>query len=139
MTTSWYKSFTIGAGLALLLAVATRSIPANGAELAKVRAALDTALPVWVGQLVAFHVDLLSPTFFSGTPAFDMPNLPGAILMKIDERPTLSTEEIDGVTYSIQRHAFALFPQRAGTLVVPAFQVRFAVAPAYGKPPVDSI
>lgn len=109
---------------------------ARGTDQAKVRAALETDLPVWVGQQVAFHVDLLSPTFFSGTPAFDVPNVPGAVLMKVDERPTLSTEQIDGVTYSIQRHAFVLFPQRAGTLVVPAFQTRFAVAPAYGKPPV---
>jgi hypothetical protein len=108
---------------------------ARGTDQAKVRAALDTDLPVWVGQQVAFHVDLLSPTFFSGTPAFDVPNVPGAVLMKVDERPTLSTEQIDGVTYSIQRHAFVLFPQRAGTLVVPAFQARFAVAPAYGQPP----
>jgi hypothetical protein len=136
MMTSWYKSFTIGAGLSLLLLLATLSIPANGAERAKVRVALDTALPVWVGQQVAFHVDLLSPTFFSGTPAFDLPNLPGAVLMKVDERPTLGTEEIAGVTYSLQRHAFVLFPQRAGTLIVPAFQARFAVAPAYDKPPV---
>jgi len=100
-----------------------------------VRAALDTDLPVWVGQQLAFHVELLLPTFFSGTPAFDVPNVLGAVLMKVDERPTLSTEQIDGVTYSIQRHAFVLFPQRAGTLVVPAFQARFAVAPAYGHPP----
>jgi hypothetical protein len=42
---------------------------ARGTDQAKVRAALDTDLPVWVGQQVAFHVDLLSPTFFSGTRA----------------------------------------------------------------------
>jgi hypothetical protein len=136
MIRSWYKAFEVGAGLWLLLVMATLSTPAHAAELAKARAALDTALPVWVGQQVAFHVDLLSPTFFSGTPTFDVPNLPSAVLMKVDERPTLSTEQIDGMTYSIQRHAFVLFPQRAGTLVVPAFQVRFEVAPAFGKPPV---
>ena len=131
-----YKSFGVAVSLLLLSALAMIPTTARGTDQAKARAALDTDLPVWVGQQVAFHVDLLSPTFFSGTPAFDVPNVPGAVLMKVDERPTLSTEQIDGVTYSIQRHAFVLFPQRAGTLAVPAFQVRFAVAPAYGKPPV---
>jgi hypothetical protein len=56
--------------------------------------------------------------------------------MKVEEPPTRSTEQIDGATYSVQRHDFMLFPQRAGTLLIPAFQVRFAVPPAYGKPPV---
>jgi hypothetical protein len=100
------------------------------------RPALDTHLPVWVKQQVAFHVDLLSPTLFSGTPAFDLPNVPGAILMRVEEHPTLSTEQIDAATYSMQRHDFMRFPQRAGTLLIPAFRVRFAVPPAYGKPPV---
>ena len=136
MIRRWYKSFEVAASLLLLLVITTFSPPANSAELAKARAALDTTLPVWVGQQVAFHVDLLSPTMFSGTPTFDIPKVPGAVLMKVEERPTLSTEEIDDVTYSIQRHAFVLFPQRPGTLVIPAFQARFAVAPAYGKPPV---
>jgi hypothetical protein len=136
MMTPWYKAFVVGAGFSLSLALTLLWHSACGAEQARARAALDTDLPVWVGQQVAFHVDLLSPTLFSGTPAFDLPNVPGAVLMKVEEPPTLSTEEIDGATYSIQRHDFMLFPQRAGILVIPAFQVRFAVAPAYGKPPV---
>jgi len=115
--------------------LATLLTPVSSAEQARARAALDTPLPVWVGQQVAFHVDLLSPTLFSGTPAFDLPNVPGAVLMQVEEHPTLSTEQIEGATYSMQRHDFMLFPQRAGTLLIPAFQVRFAVAPAYGKPP----
>jgi hypothetical protein len=136
MSTPSHTSFAVGAGFSLLLALATLLTPVSGAEQARARAALDTHLPVWVGQQVAFHVDLLSPTLFSGTPAFDLPNIPGAVLMKVEERPTLSTEQVDGATYSVQRHDFMLFPQRAGTLLIPAFQVRFAVAPAYGKPPV---
>ncbi len=131
------KWLVVGTSLLLMSALATMSTPVNAADLAKVRVALETNPPVWVGQKIAFHVDLMSPTFFSGTPTFDLPEVPGGVLMKGDERPVVSTEQVDGNTYSVQRHQFLLFPQRNGTIIVPAFQTRFAVAPAYGKPPVE--
>ena len=137
MTVSWHQAFVVGAHLLLTWVLTTISIPASAAEPAKVRIAFDTDLPVWVGQKVAFHVDLMSATFFSGTPTFDLPDLPGVVLMKVEARPVVSTERVDGDTYSVQRHQFVLFPQQSGTIMVPPFQARFAVAPGFGRPPVE--
>ena len=136
MTFSWHTAFMVGARLLLTWVLTTMSTPVSAAEPAQVRVALDTDLPVWVGQKVAFHVDLMSATFFAGTPTFDLPDLPGVVLMKVDARPVVSTEQVNGGTYSVQRHEFVLFPQQSGTITVPPFWVRFAVAPAFGKPPV---
>ncbi len=83
---------------------------------------------IWVGQRIPFFIDLLSPTVFSGAPVFDLPEVPGAVLFKLPGRPTVSSETLEGTTYSVQRHEFALFPQRAGTVTVPPFSVRFGVA-----------
>jgi len=108
---------------------------ARGAdEVGRVRAELATESPQWVGQKVAFHVDLMSSTFFSGAPRFDLPEIPGAFLMKDGGRPVVSTEQVDGESWSIQRHDFSIYPQQSGTFTIPPFLIRFSVAPASGKP-----
>ena len=137
MTACWPRSFTLGVCFLLLMVLVGLASPATAADSAKVRSRLKTDQSVWVGQRVGFHVDLLSATFFSGTPKFSLPSLPGAVLLKIEARPVLSTEQIDGDTYSVQRHTFAVFPQKPGQMLIPAFQVQFAVAPAFGQPPVE--
>ncbi len=137
MTRSWHTSFVVSARLVILAAFIAMSTATSAAELAKVRVGLETKQPVLLGQKIAFHVDLLSATFFAGTPKFDLPHLSGVVLMKVDERPVVSTEQIAGDTYSVQRHQFVLFPQRPGTLTVPSLQVQFSVAAAFGKAPVE--
>ena len=137
MMMCWRKQLAVGASFLLTLILAALSLPATAADVAKVRVGLETQPPVWVGQKVAFYVDLMSPTFFSGTPIFDLPAVPGVVLMKVDARPVMGSEQVDGATYSIQRHEFVLFAHRAGSLVVPAFRTRFAIAPGVGQPPVE--
>jgi hypothetical protein len=89
-----------------------------------------------VGQRVPITVELLT-TFFSGAPVFQLPSLPQAILMQIEDRPVLSTEEIDGATYNVQQHELALFGLQPRVYEVPPFTVRFASAPRFGDPPVE--
>ena len=83
-------------------------------EVARVRTELDAESPLWVGQQVPFHVDLMSSTFFSGTPKFDLPEISGAFVMKVEGRPVISTEQVDGESWSVQRHRFSIYPHQPG-------------------------
>jgi hypothetical protein len=93
--------------------------------------------PVWVWQRVAIEVELLTTTFFAGAPVFQLPTIPQALLMQIEDHPVLGTEQDDDTTYNVQQHELALFMLRPGGYTVPPFTVRFASAPRYGEPPVE--
>jgi hypothetical protein len=93
--------------------------------------------PVWVGERVAITVDLLTTEFFSGAPVFQLPTIPQTVLMQIEDRPVLSTEQIDNTTYNVQQHELALFARQAGVYEVPSFTVRFASVPRFGEPAVE--
>jgi hypothetical protein len=101
---------------------------------AKVRASITTKGDVWVGQRVTLVVELLAPGFFSGAPAFDLPQVPGAVILKPEARPTIGSEMIDDVSYTVQRHEFAVYAQRGGTVTVPGFAVRFEANERFGAP-----
>lgn len=79
----------------------------------------------WVGQRVPFYVVVRAPGSFAGTVNFDLPELPGTLLMKIGN-PVVGSEEREGQSWFIQTHEFALFSQKDGALEVPAFRVRYA-------------
>jgi hypothetical protein len=92
---------------------------------------------VLVGEHVAIRVDLLTTTTFASAPIFELPTIPGAVLMKTGDRPVLGTEEIDGASYTVQHHELALFAMRAGVAQLPPFTVRFESPPKFGEPPVE--
>ena len=94
-----------------------------GAEVAPVTVHVSNPRP-WIGERVPIFVELRAPGLFVGTPRFELPQLPGTLLMKIGE-PTVSSEEIDGQSWFVQSHEFALFSQKPGPLEVPDFPVSF--------------
>ncbi len=100
-------------------------------ELVQISLAPKTPDPVWVGQRVSIIVEVLSPTFFAGPTNFTLPDIAGAVFYKPQERALVSSKTIDGKTYSVQRHEFSFYPQRAGDFEIPPFKVRFGIA---GKP-----
>jgi hypothetical protein len=108
-----------------------------GAEPVLIRSNVTRPGPVWVGQRVAITVELLTTTFFSGAPVFQLPTIPHAILMQIEDHPILRTEQIDDTTYTVQQHELALFGLRPGIYAIPAFTVRFSSAAGIGAPPVE--
>jgi hypothetical protein len=79
----------------------------------------------WVGQRLAFYVELRASGSFSGSASFDLPQLPGVMVMKIGS-PVVGSQDLEGNSWFIQTHEFALFSQRAGTLNIPEFPVRFS-------------
>jgi hypothetical protein len=90
----------------------------------------------WIGERVPFHVELRAPGTFSGTASIDLPQIPGVLLVKVGE-PLVDTKQLEGETWFIQRHEFALFSQRTGQITIPAFPVRFSCREGYTGPVFD--
>ncbi len=118
----------------VLLLGATRAMAADPALL---RATVAPTAPVWVGQRAPIDVTLLTAGTFAGAPVFELPRIPGAVLMRMSDHPVLGTETIDGVEYTVQHHDLALFAMRPGVFDVPPFAVRVAFTPALAAPPVQ--
>jgi hypothetical protein len=90
-----------------------------------------------VGEHVTIIVELLTATTFASAPVFEFPKTPGVILMQLEERPVLGTEEVEVETYTVQRHELALFVMRPGVAQIPPFTVRFESARRFGEKPVE--
>ena len=82
-------------------------------------------------------VELLTATTFASAPIFEFPKVPGAILMQTEPRPILGTEEIDGESYTVQRHELSLFVMRPGVTQIPPFTVRFESPPRFSEKPIE--
>lgn len=99
-------------------------VAAAAAEVGPVTVRLPAAT-AWTGQRISFFVELRTSGSFAGTPGFELPDLPGTLLIKVGS-PVVGSQEIEGESLSVQSHEFALFSQRQGVLAVPPFPVSFA-------------
>ena len=90
----------------------------------------------WVGQRLPFFIELRALGSFEGTASFDLPQTPGTIIIKTGN-PVVSSEEIDGQSWFVQSHEFALFSQRAGTMEIPQFSIRFSSRSGFTGPASD--
>jgi hypothetical protein len=88
----------------------------------------------WVGQKLDIYLELHSPTWFSGTARFDIPEMKDAIIFKIPGSPVLGNLEKNGQNYTKQIHTFAVFTRRPGRVTIPAFNVEYGIARAGEKP-----
>jgi hypothetical protein len=94
---------------------------------------MDTKDVIYVGQNITLAVELLAPGYFDSSPSFDLPDAQGLLLMPPVGRPVVSSEQIDGVSFTVQRHEIAVLSERAGVVTVPSLTVRFR----YKKMPLD--
>jgi len=118
--------------VALLLTLCHALIGLAQAEVAPAEARVPNA-KAWVGQRVPFFVDLRSKGSFSGTASFDLPQISGALVIKIGD-PVVDTQKFDGEEWFVQKHEFALFSQNAGEVEIPAFPVRFSRRDGFSGP-----
>lgn len=118
--------------LAIHLACLTNTVWAE-VEPVAVRIDQPTA---WVGERISFFVELRSAGSFSGSASFDLPQLPGAMVLKIGS-PVVASKDFDGKSWFVQSHEFALFSQRSGTLSIPDFSVRFSCRDDFTGPVND--
>lgn len=123
--------------LGLLLLAAAVTTPARAESPATARASIATKGDLWVGQRVTLVVELATPGFFNSAPVFELPQIPGVILMPPSERPVIGSQTEGDTTLTTQRHELAVYSQRAGDVHIPAFPVRFESTAAFGKPVVS--
>jgi hypothetical protein len=88
-----------------------------------IRAELDKTT-AWTGEAITLTVKLFSPGPFSGTAAFDLPDLAQTVFVKTGN-PVVGSESVSGESYLTQRHEFKIYTLQAGEIALPAFRVRF--------------
>ncbi|MBM4090798.1 MAG: protein BatD [Planctomycetes bacterium] len=116
--TDWQSVLNL---LGVLLSVACSSV-SGAAEVVRAELGKDTA---WTGEAVPLIVTLYSPGPFSGTASFELPELPKTVLVRAGN-PVVGSEQVGDESYFTQRHEFAIYTQRAGEVVIPAFLVHFS-------------
>lgn len=89
----------------------------------------------WVGQGVPLVVTLYSPGPFSGTPAFDLPEIPRTVIVKTGN-PVVGNEDVGEDSYFTQRHEFRVYTQQTGEVMIPSFSVRYSGKKTFTSDPV---
>jgi hypothetical protein len=117
------------------ICIALACLPASAADVVP-RAEVEVATPdtIWVGQAVTIRVKLLTPGIFASAAAFDLPQVPGLVVVPPAGSPVVGSETIDDETYTTQLHELMALPQRAGDYSVPPFAIRFDSTETFGKP-----
>lgn len=87
----------------------------------------------WAGQRLPVFVDLRARGSFAGTATFDLPEIPGVLVVEAGDS-VVETQEIEGESWVVQTHEFALFAQHEGKLTIPPFAVRFSRRNGYTGP-----
>lgn len=92
----------------------------------------------WTGERVRILVELRANGSFSGSAGFDVPEIPGTLLIKVGN-PVVSSREIEGKSWFVQTHEFALFSQKTGTVTIPPFPVRFGSRDGFTGPVTETV
>lgn len=87
----------------------------------------------WTGEKVSIYVELRAKGSFSGSAAFDLPETPRSLLIKVGN-PVVGSRKIEGESWFTQRHEFALFSQKTGAVEIPSFPVRFEARDGFTGP-----
>jgi hypothetical protein len=86
---------------------------------------LSPADTAFVGQYVRVNIDVLYPGEFTSAPTFDLPEVEGGVMLRMDSQGVHGSEQIDGQSWHSVKYNFALFPHRQGTCTVPPVRLRF--------------
>ncbi|MBK6287392.1 MAG: BatD family protein [Gammaproteobacteria bacterium] len=118
-----------------LLTLLALVCPAARADVAAVAVRVEQR-QAWIGQRVPFYVELRARGPFAGSPRFELPQLPGSVLIKIGS-PVVGSLEAEGESWTVQTHEFALFAQTPGRFEMPEFAVHFASREGFAGPVVE--
>lgn len=117
----------------LLVVLLCLPIPARTQEGAELRLMASREEAVWIGEKVDIHLELWTASLSFSGQSYTLPEVPGAFLMQTDSSSVNMTERRGGETWQGLRYTFSLYPQRAGEIVVPSFEVRFETRAGYGS------
>jgi hypothetical protein len=101
-----------------------------------IRAHLEPAHDVMVGEPVRLVVTVLVPNYFTGSPDFPEFELENVIVVLPQETPQNSSERVNGTTYAGITEVYTLYPQQPGDFSLPPAQVDVPYANA---PPKTSL
>lgn len=90
----------------------------------------------WTGQSLPFFIELRAEGSFTGSPSFDLPQIPGTVILKLGS-PVLGSFTEGDSEFFTQRHEFALFSQAKGNVELPPITVRFSHRKGYTGPSFD--
>lgn len=103
---------------------------AAGAQSPVVRAHVEPAKGIMVGQPVRLVVSVLVPNYFTGTPEFPEFEIDNAIVVLPQETPQNSNERIGGITYAGITETYTIYPQQPGDFQVPPVNISVPYANA---------
>ena len=87
----------------------------------------------WTGEQVTLDLDLKTPALSFAEVHFNLPEVPGALVLRTDSTTVKLSEQRAGETWQVLRYPITLFPQQAGTVAVPSFEVRFRTQNGFGS------
>ncbi len=124
-----FPSLTSFPSVKILLLLSTVSLQAEVAP-AVIRIPQPSA---WTGQRLPIFIDLRAGGSFQGAASFEIPEIPGTVILKIGGT-IVSSERLDGASHAVQTHEFALFSQTTGALQIPPIKVRFGARDTFTSP-----
>lgn len=119
--------------LLLLLLLTHFSLRAD--ETAGVRVLAGTDEAVWVGEQVDVYLELWTADISFSAQSFVLPQVSGGYLLQPDSTTVKLSERRGGESWQGLRYILVLYPQRAGEVEVPPFEVRFSTSAGYGSEP----
>ncbi|WP_058185758.1 BatD family protein [Terracidiphilus gabretensis] len=93
------------------------------AQTPMIRAHLEPAENITVGEPVRLVITVLVPNYFTGSPEFPEFEIENAIVVLPQETPQNSSERVQGVTYAAITETYTLYPQQAGDFSLPSAQI----------------
>jgi hypothetical protein len=118
----------------LLLSGQPRPLAAASLQ-GEVRLLAARAEPAWVGQEVELYLELWTDGFSFGDQLFVLPEVKGGFLLQGDSSTVKLSESRAGASWQGLRYTLLLYPQAAGRLEVPPFEVRFTSRAGFGSEP----
>ena len=77
----------------------------------------------WLGQRVVLTIEVLGKDAWAQIPNMPALQVSGAYLLPAESQGVRIQEQIDGAQYSGQQYQLSVYPQRGGTIAIPAFEV----------------
>lgn len=118
--------------LFLVLLLQSGSLAALQGE---VRFVPATEEPVWVGQELELYLELWTNGLSFSDQHFVLPEVRGGFLLQPEASTVKLSETRRGESWQGLRYTLLLYPQRAGRLEVPAFDVSFSSRVVFGTEP----
>lgn len=123
--------------LLFLLVFAASAARADDVASVRIQAADEEA--VWVGEKAAVYLELWTRQLSFADQSFALPEAEGGFLMQPDSTTVKLTERRGSETWQGLRYYLALYPQRAGQIEIPPFEVRFSTLEGFGSESQDHV